>query len=106
MPKLIFIAHDGTEYQADAEIGDSVMKAAANASVPGILADCGGEGSCGTCHCYIDAAWIGRIPAPASNESEMLECVLDPQENSRLSCQVKVTQELDRMVIRLPESQV
>lgn len=106
MPQIIFITHDGTEYQADAAIGESVMKVASNASVPGILADCGGEGSCGTCHCYIDAAWISRIPAPAPNEAEMLQCVLDPIENSRLSCQVKVTQDLDRMVIRLPESQV
>lgn len=105
MPKIKFISHDGAEYLIDAEVGESVMKAAVNASIPSILGDCGGTASCATCHGYVDNAWIDRIPAASDDERAMLECVLDPQENSRLVCQIDITEELDQIVIHLPESQ-
>jgi 2Fe-2S ferredoxin len=106
MPKIIFTAHDGTNYEVEADVGQSVMQVATSASVPGILADCGGSGSCATCHCYVDATWEGRIPEPISSEREMLECVVEPRPNSRLSCQVKVTSDMDGLKIQLPESQL
>ena len=106
MPKLQLLGFDGTEYEVHAEIGQSVMQAAMSAEVPGIIADCGGQCSCATCHGYVDAAWIDQLPKPASDESDMLQCVLDPRDNSRLTCQIKVTPEMDGMVIRLPESQL
>ena len=106
MPTLVLIAHDGSEYEVNATPGQSAMQAAVDASVPGILADCGGQCSCATCHGYVDAAWIARLPKPSSDESDMLQCVLDPRDNSRLTCQIKMTAELDRLVIRLPESQL
>ena len=106
MPKLQLLGFDGTEYEVHAEIGQSVMQAAMSAEVPGIIADCGGQCSCATCHGYVDAAWIDQLPKPTSDESDMLQCVLDPRDNSRLTCQIKVTPEMDGMVIRLPESQL
>lgn len=106
MPAITYIAHNGTEYKVQAEPGQSVMQTALNASVPGILADCGGQCSCATCHGYIDPAWIDRIPKPDSMEVDMLTVAMEPRGNSRLTCQIKMTAELDGIVIRLPESQL
>ena len=106
MPMLIFIESNGTAHKVQAESGQSVMRAALDAAVPGILADSGGNCSCATCHGYVDAAWLGRLPPPAANEHEMLQGVLEPHENSRLTCQLKVTPDLDGLTIRLPKSQV
>lgn len=106
MPTIVFIRHDGIEYRARAEVGQSVMQAALNASVPGILAECGGMLSCATCHGYIDPAWAVRLPAPSADERDMLQCVLDPRDESRLSCQLTVTEALDGLIVRLPKSQL
>ena len=106
MPKLTIIEFNGTEHHLEAEDGKSVMQAGVDAMVPGILADCGGSCSCATCHCYVDDAWVAQLPAAESAEQDMLECALDPLENSRLSCQVRVTQQCDGLVVRLPKSQV
>jgi 2Fe-2S ferredoxin len=81
------------------------MQAAVNQGIDGIIGDCGGACACATCHCYIDATWAGRLPAPQAGERAMLDCVIDPTEHSRLACQVKVTDELDGMVVRLPAAQ-
>ena len=105
-PVMVFIAHDGTEYKVQAEIGQSVMQSAITASVPGILADCGGQCSCATCHGYVDKSWFGRLPKPDSMETDMLTVAMEPRDNSRLTCQIKMTADLDGIVIQLPESQL
>ena len=106
MPSITFVESDGQVHKVNAEVGETIMQAAHNASVPGILADCGGSCSCGTCHGYVDVVWFQRLPAAEANEAEMLQCVLEPRENSRLTCQIKVTKDLDGIEIRLPASQV
>lgn len=105
MPSITFIAHDGSAQQVDAAPGLSLMQAAVEANVNGIIGDCGGACACATCHCYVDEAWLGKVPPAESNEAAMLDCVIDPAGNSRLSCQIKVTAELDGLVVRLPASQ-
>lgn len=87
----------------EASVGENIMQVAINAGIDGILADCGGGCSCATCHCYVAP---GIFPAPDEIESEMLECVLEPEENSRLSCQLVITEEMDGLVIQLPANQI
>src|SRR5690606_29762535 len=106
MPKVTYIDHDGTVYEVEAEIGASVMETAIDNDVPGIVAECGGACSCATCHVYVDPAWGPRLPPPEPQEEGMLECALERREESRLSCQIRVTAELDGLVVRVPEAQV
>lgn len=103
MPRLIFIEHDGTKHVVDARPGESVMRAAVENMVPGILADCGGSCSCATCHAYVAK---GIFPTQDPIEAAMLDCVLEPQEDSRLTCQLLVTAEMGDIEIRLPASQI
>src|SRR5690606_36213785 len=84
MPKITFIEHDGTSHTVEAETGRSVMQAAVDNLVPGIVADCGGACSCATCHGYIDPAWLARLPEARADERSMLEGLLECQYNSRL----------------------
>ncbi|WP_280155448.1 2Fe-2S iron-sulfur cluster-binding protein [Piscinibacter sp. XHJ-5] len=106
MPALTVIEFNGKEHRIDAEVGKSAMQVVIDAMVPGIMADCGGACSCATCHCYVEAPWATRLPEPVPAEREMLECALDPQPNSRLSCQIRITPHTEGLVIRLPQSQV
>ncbi|MFT4714791.1 MAG: 2Fe-2S ferredoxin, partial [Candidatus Azotimanducaceae bacterium] len=85
--------------------GASVMSAAIDNGVAGIDADCGGECSCATCHVLIDAAWLGKLEAINEQESSMLDLNPDREERSRLSCQIPMTEEIDGMVVNLPEFQ-
>jgi len=105
MPRIIFIEHDGTEHTVQARVGQSVMRAAVENSVPGIMADCGGSMACGTCQGYIDPRWLGQFPARSAGESGMLEAGGQMRANSRLTCQLIVQAGMDGMVVRLPESQ-
>jgi len=105
MAKIIFIEFDGTRHEVEADTGSSIMQAAVKNDVPGIDADCGGACACATCHVYIDPAWTGAAGSPGVLEEDMLDFAVDVRENSRLSCQIKVTDELDGIVMRLPESQ-
>jgi 2Fe-2S ferredoxin len=105
MVRITFIEHGGAEHIVQAETGQSVMQAAMNNFVPGILADCGGSGTCGTCHVYIDPAWSNRVSAISPAEREVIEGVLEPQPTSRLSCQITVGVETDGLIVRLPSSQ-
>lgn len=105
MPTLIFVQHDGSEQRVQAEVGQSVMQAALNNRVPGILGDCGGNCSCATCHGYVERTWANHMPAAQPYEHDMLSCALDLGEGSRLTCQIIVTPELDGLVIKLPASQ-
>ena len=105
MPAITFIEHNGTTHEVHVEAGTSVMQAAVDNDIPGIVAECGGACSCATCHCYVDEAWVGKIAGPSAIEKEMLDCVLEPHANSRLSCQIKVGDGEDGLVVRLPASQ-
>lgn len=103
MPRILFVEHDGTPHVVDAVVGQSLMQAAIDNGVPGILADCGGCCSCGTCHGYVSSA---TLTAPAEDEAMMLEGVRHPRENSRLTCQIRVTEQMEGLRVDLPESQL
>jgi 2Fe-2S ferredoxin len=105
MPSVTFISHDGNEQEVHVPAGTTVMHAAVDNGVSGILADCGGACSCATCHCFVDDAWKDKVGEADEVEAQMLDFVMDPQPNSRLSCQITVTDELDGLVVRLPASQ-
>jgi ferredoxin, 2Fe-2S len=105
-PTLVFIEHNGTVHRVQAKLGQSVMQAALDAAVPGILADCGGACSCGTCHAYIEGPAAGHLLTASDSEREMVDCVIDPQNCSRLTCQLPITTALDGLVVRLPRSQI
>ena len=105
MPKIIYIEHDGTERAVDAEVGATVMETAIRNSVPGIVAECGGACSCATCHVHVDEAWSEKVGPPSPMEEDMLDFAFDVRPTSRLSCQIKVTDELDGLIVRTPEQQ-
>lgn len=105
MPLITFIEHNGSEHVLDVALGQSLMQAAVDNSIPGILGDCGGSCACATCHGYLDAAWLKKVPAPADDERELLEVVLEPSAESRLTCQLSMCEALAGAVIRLPQSQ-
>jgi 2Fe-2S ferredoxin len=105
MTTITFIQPSGIDVEVEAVPGTNLMHTALNNAVDGILADCGGGCSCATCHCYIDERFLNKLPAPNAVEQSMLDFVVDPQDNSRLSCQVVVTEDMDGMVVTLPKSQ-
>ena len=105
MPKITFVEADGTRIDTDASVGESVMSVAVNNSIDAILAECGGACACATCHCYVDPEWSNKTGEAGDTEKAMLECVIEPNDTSRLACQVYVTEELDGLVIQLPERQ-
>jgi ferredoxin, 2Fe-2S len=105
MPKIVFVEFNGTEHSVEAVPGDSVMQAAIAHSVPGILADCGGNCACATCHVYIGDPFKSKLQPPSKEEGEMIECALHVTEQSRLSCQIPIALDMEGMVVRLPESQ-
>ena len=105
MPKITFIEHDGTKHEVEAEIGSTVMETALQNGVTGIVAECGGACSCATCHVYVDEAWRKKVGPPSEEEEEQLDNAFDVRPNSRLSCQIKVTEELDGLVVRTPSYQ-
>lgn len=106
MVDVVFVTHRGDSRTVDAPEGDSVMQAALNNGVSGILADCGGALSCATCHIHIAPEWMDRIGRPSEEEEAMLEMAVDPDDTSRLSCQVTLTPELDGLRVILPASQL
>jgi len=105
MTKITYIGFDGTRYEVDAQNGSTVMENAIRNSVPGIEAECGGACACATCHVYVDEAWTDRVGPPEAMEEDMLDFAWEPQTNSRLSCQIVVRDELDGLVVRVPERQ-
>lgn len=105
MPKITFIENNGKEHVVDAASGLSVMEAAVKNMVPGIDADCGGACACATCHVYVDDAWKEKAGKAEAMEESMLDFANEPNENSRLSCQINVSDALDGLVVRLPEFQ-
>jgi 2Fe-2S ferredoxin len=106
MPQVTYISSSGVSRKIDVPAGTSVMQAALNNRVEGILGECGGNCMCATCHVYVNADFLDRIPAAKENEKFMLSIAAEgPQPNSRLSCQIKMTDELDGLTIRLPAKQ-
>ena len=105
MPKITYVSSSGEENIVEASVGMTVMRAAVANAVPGIDADCGGSCACATCHVYVDPAWLDKLKAPDSAEADMLDFVVDRQPNSRLSCQIQVSEALDGLVVRTPVSQ-
>jgi len=105
MPKITFIEHDGTSHTVEAEIGATVMETALKHGVTGIVAECGGSCTCATCMVYVDEAWMERLGARSEEEEEQLDTAFDVKPNSRLSCQIKVSEALDGLVVRTPAYQ-
>jgi len=105
MAKITYIEHNGAEHVVEAEAGMTVMEAAVKNSVPGIEAECGGACACATCHVYVDPAWQEKTGAREEMEEDMLDFAFEVEDNSRLSCQIKVTAELDGLIVKVPEKQ-
>ena len=105
MGRVIYIESSGEERQVDLNNGQSIMQGALDNLIEGILGECGGCCSCATCHCYVDDAWLEKVGAPNDMEKDMLDSVVDPKSSSRLSCQIQMSDDLDGLVVRLPESQ-
>ncbi|MYZ49929.1 2Fe-2S iron-sulfur cluster-binding protein [Propylenella binzhouense] len=105
MAKITFITVDGTRYDVTADSASTVMEAAIRNGVPGIEAECGGACACATCHVYVDEAWREATGEPQPMEEDMLDFAYDVRPGSRLSCQIRVTDALDGLVVRVPERQ-
>ncbi len=105
MAKITYIAFDGTEFAVEAQNGSTVMENAIRNQVPGIEAECGGACACATCHVYIDDAWSAIVGKAEPMEEDMLDFAYDVRPTSRLSCQIKVSDKLDGLIVRTPERQ-
>lgn len=105
MVKINFIDHAGTTRTVEVETGATAMEAAIRNAIPGIDAECGGACACATCHVYVDDAWREKVGEPTPMEEDMLDFGYDVRPNSRLSCQIKITDELDGLVLITPERQ-
>jgi 2Fe-2S ferredoxin len=105
MAKITFIQHNGTEIETNGIPGMTVMETAIKNQVPGIDADCGGACACATCHVYVDAEWTDKVGARNPMEEDMLDFAFDVRPESRLSCQIKVSNALDGLRVRVPEKQ-
>src|ERR1700712_580326 len=105
MPKIKYIEHSGKEHEVEVPEGWSVMEGAVRNLVPGIDADCGGACACATCHVYVDPKWIATLPPKGEMEESMLDFALAAAPNSRLSCQIRVTSDMDGLILRIPVDQ-
>lgn len=105
MVKITFIEADGTRYETEAEPGATLMETAIMNGVPGVIAECGGACTCATCHVYVDADWSETVGGPSMMEEDMLDFAFEVRPTSRLSCQIKVTEALDGLVVHVPSRQ-
>src|SRR5690242_20595533 len=106
MPKVVYITLDGAQRVVDANVGESVMAAAVRNGIPGIIGECGGNCSCATCHVYVDDDFATSVGGAKDMEDDLLDLgVADRRENSRLSCQIALTEELDGLTVHVPEEQ-
>jgi len=105
LPKITYIEHDGTTHTVDAEVGATVMETALRHGISAIVAECGGGCTCATCMVHVDEAWTGIVGPPSADEEEMLDAAFEVKPNSRLSCQIKVTDELDGLIVHTPSYQ-
>ena len=107
MTKIVYIEHSGKSHSINVQNGLTVMEGARDNNIPGIEADCGGACACSTCHVYVDPDWVGKIPEKEDMEEDMLDFAYSPDENlSRLTCQLQVTEEIDGLIVRMPEKQI
>ena len=105
MPRITFIGADGSEKAVQATAGDTVMEAAADNTVAGMLAECGGACACATCHVYIDPAWVEKLPAMEDMEDAMLDAAMERRDNSRLSCQLEISDAMDGLVVTVANNE-
>ncbi len=105
MPQVTFIEHNGKQHTVKAQVGLSLMRAAIDNNVPGIDADCGGSCACATCHVYIAAPWQDKLGPQSTMEEDMLDFAAATQPNSRLACQIEITEALDGLVVSMPDGQ-
>ena len=105
MTKITYIEHNGKNHIVDVENGLTVMEGAVQNDIPGIDADCGGSMACATCHVYVDEDWMEKLPQKDDGEEDMLDMAFEPKKNSRLSCQIIVSDELDGLVVNIPSKQ-
>ncbi len=105
MAKITFVQPDGKSQTVTTEAGMTVMEAAKKNLIDGIEAECGGACACATCHVYVDAAWLSKVGKPADMEEDMLDFAFDVRDESRLSCQIKVSDALDGLVVKVPAKQ-
>src|SRR5215471_19858050 len=100
MPRVTYVLRDGSRRDVEAAVGTSVMKAALDSGVAGIEAECGGCLTCATCHVYVDPTWVDKLAEPTEEERIMVDCAIDVRPNSRLSCQIPLTDALDGLVVQ------
>ena len=105
MPKITYNDNQGNSKTIEVENGLSVMEGAIQNDIPGIDADCGGGMACATCHVYVDENWMHKLPQKDDGEEDMLDMAFEPKNNSRLSCQITVSDELDGLVVSIPSKQ-
>ena len=105
MPKITYIDNEGNSKTIDVENGLSVMEGAIQNNIPGIDADCGGSMACATCHVYVEEKWLNKLPKAEDAEIDMIDMAFEPKTNSRLSCQIIVSEELDGLVVTTPAKQ-
>ena len=106
MPKITYIEHNGKSHTIEIANGLSVMEGAVQNNIPGIDADCGGSMACATCHVYVEEKWLNKLPRAEDGEIDMIDMAFEPKKNSRLSCQLIVTDELDGLIVTTPSKQV
>ena len=106
MPKVKYIEHNGKEHEIDIQNGLTVMEGAVQNDIPGIDADCGGGMACATCHVYVKDDWFSKLPEKENGEDDMLDQAYQPNSSSRLSCQIIISEDLNGLVVHLPEKQV
>ncbi len=106
MPKITYIEHNGSEHLVEVKAGLSVMQGAVQSNIPGIVAECGGACACATCHVYVDEAWREKTGTASSMEQSMLDFAENVEPGSRLSCQIRVNDDLDGLIVRMPQSQI
>ena len=105
MPKIKYIEHGGKQHTIEVANGLSVMEGAIQNNVPGIDADCGGSMACATCHVYVEDSWFNKIPKAEEAEQDMIDMAYKPEKNSRLSCQIVVSDEINGLIVTTPEKQ-
>jgi 2Fe-2S ferredoxin len=105
MPKITYVDSDGNARTVEADVGSTVMETAIRSNIPGIVAECGGACACATCHVYVDEAWIEKTGDKSPMEEDMLDFAFDVRPTSRLSCQIKVSPDLDGLIVTTPSSQ-
>ena len=106
MPKITYKDFRGDTKTIEVENGLTVMEGAIQNEIPGIDADCGGSMACATCHIYVDEKWLNKIPKAEEAEEDMIDMAFEPKKNSRLSCQIHVSEEISGLIVNLPEKQV